>query len=113
MEKIFDEAIRRVDSYTKLMYDYKHKNVLIITQNQEAIRKMSKRLNISLENDIAHALEKTSKELKEKKSKVIANALIFYFDYLDIKLAEERLKKLKEGKTFTISADQLYKELEI
>ena len=70
-----------------------------------------KRLNITLDEELAQELERISKELGEKKSKLIAKALTFYFDYLDIKLAEERLKKLEEGKTKVISEDEVYKGL--
>ena len=72
---------------------------------------MVKRLNITLDKEVAEELEHISKELGEKKSKLIEKALTFYFDYLDVKIAEERLKRLEEGKTQTIPAKEVYREL--
>ncbi len=72
---------------------------------------MIRRLNITLEEEVARELEKVSKEIGEKKSKLIEKALTFYFDYLDVKIAEERLRRLEEGKTDRISAEEVYKEL--
>jgi len=72
---------------------------------------MVKRLNITLDEEVARELEKISRELGEKKSKLIEKALTFYFDYLDVKIAEERLKRLEEGKTETLPAEKVYKEL--
>lgn len=73
--------------------------------------RMVKRLNITLDEEVARELEHISKELGEKKSKLIERALTFYFDYLDVKLAEERLKRLERGETQTISAEEVYREL--
>ncbi len=70
-----------------------------------------KRLNITLEEELAKELEKIARELGEKKSRLIAKALTFYFDYLDTKIAEERLKKLEEGKTETIPAKDVFEKL--
>lgn len=74
---------------------------------------MVKRLNITLDKEIAEELELISKELGEKKSKLIERALTFYFDYLDVKIAEKRLKKLEKGETKTIPAEEVYEELDI
>ena len=66
------------------------------------------RLNItlptSLNNDITHYAE----ELNEKKSHIIASALDMYFDYLDIRVAEQRLKDNEP----TISMNDFFKDLE-
>ncbi len=70
-----------------------------------------KRLNITLEEELAEELERIAKELGEKKSRLIAKALTFYFDYLDTKIAEERLKKLEKGETDVIPAEEVFKEL--
>ncbi len=74
---------------------------------------MVKRLNITLDEEIAKELEKISKELGERKSKLIEKALTFYFDYLDTKIAEERLRRLENGNTETIPAEEVYKKLNI
>jgi len=39
--------------------------------------------------------------------------LIFYFDLLDIKIAQEPLKKLESGETYTIPAEKVYEELKL
>jgi len=70
-----------------------------------------KRLNITLDEELAEELERIAKELGEKKSRLIAKALTFYFDYLDTKIAEERLKKLEKGETEVIPAEEIFKEL--
>ena len=69
------------------------------------------RLNISLEEELAKELDEIAKELGEKKSHIIRDALMYYFDYLDIKLAEKRLKDLEEGKTNLIPAEEVFKEM--
>ncbi len=69
------------------------------------------RLNISLDEEIAKELDEIAKELGEKKSHIIKDALMYYFDYLDIKIAEKRLKDLKEGKSELIPAEEVFKEL--
>ncbi len=74
---------------------------------------MVRRLNITLDEELAHELERFSSELGEKKSKIIEKALTFYFDYLDLKIAEERLKELERGETDTIPAEEVYKELDL
>ena len=71
------------------------------------------RLNITLDKEIAEELDLISKGLGEKKSKLIEKALTFYFDYLDLKISEERLKRLKNGETKTIPAEEVYNELSI
>ncbi len=74
---------------------------------------MVKRLNITLDSDVAEELEQVSRELGEKKSKLIEKALTFYFDYIDVKIAEERLKRLEKGETKTIPAKEIYNELKL
>jgi predicted DNA-binding protein len=53
-------------------------------------------------------LNTVAKELNQKKSHIIEDALNMYFDYMDLKVAEKRLND-KEDKV--ISADELFKEL--
>ncbi len=69
------------------------------------------RLNISLDEEIAKELDEIAKELGEKKSHIIKDALMYYFDYLDVKIAEKRLKDLEEGKSELIPAEEVFKEL--
>ncbi len=69
------------------------------------------RLNISLEEELAKELNEIAKELGEKKSHIIRDALMYYFDYLDIKLAEKRLKDIEEGKEELIPLEDVKKML--
>lgn len=69
------------------------------------------KMSITLDNAVASELEAIAKELNEKKSHLIENALMIYFDMLDEKLADKRLKELETGKTKTIPAEDVWKEL--
>ncbi len=70
-----------------------------------------KRLNITLNEELALELERVAKELGEKKSRLIAKALTFYFDYLDTEIAQERLKRLERGETQIVPAEEVFKDL--
>jgi hypothetical protein len=52
-------------------------------------------------------------ELGEKKSSVIEKALAAYFDFLDLKLVQKRMKDLKEGRDTIVDARKVWKELGI
>jgi len=52
-------------------------------------------------------------ELGEKKSSVIEKALTVYFDFLDLKLVQKRLKDLSEGRDSVIDAKRVWEELGI
>lgn len=69
------------------------------------------RLNISLDENLARELNEIAKELGEKKSHIIRDALMYYFDYLDVKIAEKRLKEIEEGKEELIPAEKVFEEL--
>ena len=69
------------------------------------------RMNISLDKEIADELESIAKELGEKKSHIIRDALMYYFDYLDVKIAEKRLKDIEEGRSKLIPAEEVWKKL--
>ena len=69
------------------------------------------RMNISLDKEIADELESIAKELGEKKSHIIRDALMYYFDYLDEKIAEKRLKDIEEGRSKLIPAEEVWKKL--
>ncbi|MDF1877182.1 CopG family transcriptional regulator [Sulfurimonas sp. SAG-AH-194-L11] len=58
-------------------------------------------------------LNSISQELDEKKSHIVEKALSMYFDVLDERLADKRLKDLEQGKEETSSADDFFKELGI
>ncbi len=74
---------------------------------------MQVRHNITLDEEISKELETVAKELGEKKSSIIEKALTVFFDLLDLKLAQKRLKSLEEGQDRIIDAQEVWKELDI
>ncbi|MBD3809319.1 MAG: hypothetical protein IE884_02170 [Sulfuricurvum sp.] len=71
------------------------------------------KMSITLDNSVANELNALSKELNKKKSHVIENALMLYFDMLDEEIADKRLREVEEGTVKTISAEEVWKELGI
>ena len=65
------------------------------------------RLNITLPASINDEMNAFAEELNEKKSHIISSALVMYFDYLDIRVAEKRLASNEP----TISLEQIRIEL--
>jgi RHH-type rel operon transcriptional repressor/antitoxin RelB len=74
---------------------------------------MQKRHNITLDEDVSKELDIMAKELGEKKSKIIEKALTVYFDLLDLKLAQKRMKDLEEGRDKLINSEEVWKDLGI
>ncbi|MEN8152969.1 MAG: CopG family transcriptional regulator [Acidobacteriota bacterium] len=74
---------------------------------------MYTRHNITLDEDISRELEVLSEELGEKKSSIISKALTAYFDLLDLKVAQKRLKDLKNGKAKVIDSDDVWKKIDL
>ncbi len=74
---------------------------------------MQTRHNITLDEEVSRELETMAKELGEKKSKIIEKALTVYFDLLDIKLAEKRMKELGKDHDKLIDAEEVWKKLGI
>jgi predicted DNA-binding protein len=74
---------------------------------------MQIRHNITLGEDISRELDVISSELGEKKSSIIEKALTVYFDFLDLKLVQKRMKELKEGRDRIIDAKEVWKEIGI
>jgi len=74
---------------------------------------MQVRHNITLGEDISHELDAISSELGEKKSSIIEKALTVYFDLLDLKLVQKRMKELKEGRDRIIDAKEVWNEIGI
>jgi predicted DNA-binding protein len=72
---------------------------------------MQKRHNITLDEDVSTELETIARELGEKKSKIIEKALTVYFDLLDLRLAEKRMKDLKKGRDKIFDAEEVWKNL--
>jgi predicted DNA-binding protein len=67
----------------------------------------------TLDKNVINELDAVSKELKEKKSHIVEKALTYYFDTLDIQIADKRMKDLKSGKSKLVSSDKGFEELEI
>jgi len=74
---------------------------------------MQIRHNITLDEDISLELDSVASELGEKKSSIIEKALAVYFDFLDLKLVQKRMKDLKEGRDRIIDAKEVWKEIGI
>ncbi len=74
---------------------------------------MQTRHNITLDEEVSKELETMAEELGEKKSKIIEKALTVYFDLLDIKLAEKRMKELEKDRDKLIDAEEVWKKLGI
>lgn len=74
---------------------------------------MQVRHNITLDEEISEELDTMAQELGEKKSYIIQKALSVYFDLLDLKLAQKRMKELKEGRDKLIDAEDVWKNLGI
>lgn len=69
------------------------------------------KMSITLDNEIASELNAIALELNEKKSHLIENALMLYFDMLDEKVSDKRLRELQSGEVKTIPAKEVWKEL--
>ena len=74
---------------------------------------MQIRHNITLDEDISLELDEVAEELGEKKSFIIEKALAVYFDFLDLKLVQKRMKDVKEGRDRIIEAKEVWKEIGI
>lgn len=69
------------------------------------------RSTFTISDFIIDELNSVSSELNEKKSHIVEKALIIYFDSIDEKLSDERLKKLETNQEKLIPADEVFKEL--
>ena len=69
------------------------------------------RSTFTVSDFIIDELNSVSKELNEKKSHIVEKALSMYFDALDEKLSDQRLKNLELKKEKLIPADEVFKEL--
>ena len=62
------------------------------------------KMSFTIEHALKNELDGFSKELSLSKSRIIANALELYFDTLDLKIAQDRLKNPQ-----IISQDEMQK----
>ena len=71
------------------------------------------RRNIILSANLDKDLEEVSQMLGEKKSTIIRNAMVYYFDFLDLSIAKERAAKYESGLHKGLTAEEVKKELDI
>ena len=71
------------------------------------------RSTFTISDFVIDELNTVSSELKQKKSHIVENALNMYFDYIDEKIADERLDRLQSGEEKLIPADKVFEELGI
>lgn len=71
------------------------------------------RATFTIDEEILSELDEYAVELDTKKSHIVESSLTAFFDYLDVKLAEKRLADLENGKSDTIPATEVWKELDI
>ena len=64
----------------------------------------------SLDDVLAKEIESTAKELNINTSKLIEEAISYYFDKLDEKIADKRLDDLKKGKSSVVKLEDVLKK---
>ena len=69
------------------------------------------RSTFTLSDFMIDELNSVSKELDEKKSHIVEKALSMYFDVLDEKLSDKRLKNLETKREKLIPADEVFKRV--
>lgn len=69
------------------------------------------RSTFTVSDFIIDELNSVSKELNVKKSHIVEKALSMYFDTIDEKLSDQRLKNLEDKKEKLIPASEVFKEL--
>jgi hypothetical protein len=69
------------------------------------------RSTFTVSDFIIDELNSVSAELNEKKSHIVEKALSMYFDTIDERLSDQRLKNLEDKKEKLIPADEVFKEL--
>lgn len=69
------------------------------------------RSTFTISDFIIDELDSIAKELDEKKSHIVEKALSMYFDAIDEKLSDQRLKNLDDKKERLIPASEVFKGL--
>ncbi len=69
------------------------------------------RSTFTIDKAVIDELNVVAEELGEKKSHIVEKALTMYYDYIDVAIAEKRLKEVDEGRSGTVSAEEVYKAL--
>jgi len=68
---------------------------------------------ISMDEALAEELSAVSKLLGVSQREIVERALDFYFDYLDVAIAEKISKDIEEGRMKVYEAEEVFKELGI
>jgi len=68
---------------------------------------------ISMDETLARELSAVSKLLGVTQREIVEKALDFYFDYLDVIVAEKISKEIKENRMKVYEAEEVFKELGI
>ena len=68
---------------------------------------------ISMDESLANEVSDIAKLLGVSQRKIVEKALDFYFDYLDLAIAEKISKEMEEGKMKVYNADEVFKKLDI
>ena len=68
---------------------------------------------ISMDEVLANELSTFSKLLGVSQREIVEKALDFYFDYLDVAVAEKISKEIKEGRMKVYEAEEVFKKLGI
>lgn len=69
------------------------------------------RSTFTVSDFIIDELNSVSQELNEKKSHIVEKALSMYFDTIDEKLSDQRLKNFESKKEKLIPASEVFKDL--
>ena len=67
----------------------------------------------TLPEELVKELNEFVKKTGNKKSNIVAKALEMYFDYLDLKIAKDRLKEMEKLNLKPLTIDEMKKELKI
>ncbi len=68
---------------------------------------------ITMDESLAKELSTISKILGVSQREIVEKALDFYFDYLDVVVAEKISQEIEEGKMKVYEAEEVFKELGI
>ena len=68
---------------------------------------------ISMDETLARELSAVSKLLGVTQREIVEKALDFYFDYLDVIVAEKISKEIKKNRMKVYEAEEVFKELGI
>jgi predicted DNA-binding protein len=71
------------------------------------------KVTFTIDKKILLELDNIAKELGQKKSHIVEQALELYFDTVDTLIADKRLEALSRGEETKLSAEDVWKDLGI